>query len=99
MQASSIPRLQASVAEWSIATDCKSVDLWSTKVRILPGAQNKKLAYRQDFYFVVLEEGFEQEWGRERSILSRGGRQRSVGKPWVSEEFNPSRRTFAKFCN
>jgi len=26
-------------------------------------------------------------------ILSRGGRQRSVGKPRVSEGFNPARRT------
>ena len=28
----------ASVAEWSIATDCKSVALRATQVRILPGA-------------------------------------------------------------
>ena len=34
--------MHASVAEWSIATDCKSVALWATKVRILPGAQIKK---------------------------------------------------------
>lgn len=31
----------ASVAEWSIASDCKSDDLWSTQVQILPGAQLK----------------------------------------------------------
>ncbi len=30
--------LLASVAEWSIATDCKSVALRATQVRILPGA-------------------------------------------------------------
>lgn len=30
------------MAEWSIAFDCKSNDLRSTKVRILPGAQNIK---------------------------------------------------------
>ena len=31
----------ASVAEWSIALDCKSSALRATQVRILPGAQNK----------------------------------------------------------
>ena len=31
----------ASVVEWSITTDCKSVGLCPTKVRILPGAQIK----------------------------------------------------------
>ena len=30
--------LNAQVAERSIAMDCKSIDLWSTKVRILPCA-------------------------------------------------------------
>jgi hypothetical protein len=29
------------MAEWSIATDCKSVGLWPTKVRILLYAQEK----------------------------------------------------------
>src|SRR3989344_1349246 len=32
----------ASVAEWSIATDCKSVGNMPTKVRILPGAPERK---------------------------------------------------------
>ncbi len=31
--------LTASVAEWSIATDCKSVGFMPTLVRIQPGAQ------------------------------------------------------------
>ena len=31
--------LVASVVEWSITTDCKSVGFMPTKVRILPGAQ------------------------------------------------------------
>lgn len=33
--------IHASVAEWSIATDCKSVALRATQVRILPGAQKE----------------------------------------------------------
>ena len=33
----------ASVAERSIATDCKSVGLRSTQVRILPGAPERNL--------------------------------------------------------
>jgi N6-L-threonylcarbamoyladenine synthase len=33
---------------------------------------------------VKCRERFEQEWGRERSILSRRGR---LGKPWVSQRF------------
>lgn len=45
----------ASVAEWSIATDCKSVALRATKVRILPGAppQTKNLPYGRFFYAVT----------------------------------------------
>lgn len=35
-------KLNASMAERSIATDCKSVVLWATQVRILLGAQNNK---------------------------------------------------------
>ncbi len=35
--------MHASVAEWSIATDCKSVALWATKVRILPGAPIREI--------------------------------------------------------
>jgi hypothetical protein len=31
----------ASVAEWSIAVDCKSIAHWATQVRILPGAHMK----------------------------------------------------------
>ena len=45
----------ASVAERSIATDCKSVGHRPTEVRILPGAQNENLLNPcgwADFYFV-----------------------------------------------
>ncbi len=31
----------ASVVEWSITTDCKSVALWASLVRIQPGAQKQ----------------------------------------------------------
>ena len=44
MQASSTPHLLASVAERSIALDCKSNGLRPTQVRILPGAQKYYLA-------------------------------------------------------
>ena len=33
------------MAEWSIATDCKSVGLWPTKVRILPDAKLNEVQF------------------------------------------------------
>ena len=75
------------MAERSIALDCKSGGLRPTQVRILPGAQNEKLASARLF---VLWAGFEQEWGRENS---RSPVEEGLGKPWVSQQFYPARRT------
>ena len=44
------------MAEWSIASDCKSDGLRPTQVRILPGAQNKNLCFEQGFLFCCVDD-------------------------------------------
>ena len=64
------------MAEWSIAIDCKSIALWATEVRILPGAHNQKSPNTFEYWviFVLRRGGFESERGHPFSRTGRVSR-------------------------
>lgn len=83
-------RPYASVAEWSIASDCKSDGLRPTGVQIPPGAPNEKCWHLPVIFYLLVSpcEGFERERvGKREFPVEEGSESSSVGKPWVSKMF------------
>ena len=67
------------MAEWSIATDCKSVALWATKVRILLGAQKMDFSIKVDEE-LSLKLRHEEDT---KAVFNRVEKNRAHLKPWL----------------